>query len=93
MSNPITFKQAQSDYIYIKEKYGEPNDFCGTLCNCELLFELLDGKISRKEAYIQMIEYIWDNGIEDPDSGTSSDIRPDEDDARIQKIKERYFIK
>jgi hypothetical protein len=88
----ITFKQTKNDYNYLVETYGEPCDFCGTLCNNELFQSLLDGEISRKECYIQMIEYIFTNGIETKYSKCSSDLKPNEDDIRVQKIKERYFI-
>lgn len=93
----ITFKQAKSDYEYIVSKYGQPCDFCGSLCNSEFLFSVLDGKITRKEAFIEMIQYIWDNGLEPDDDTTASgscstDLRPDENDTRIQEIKERYLI-
>jgi len=66
------------------------------LCNSELLFSVLY-EITRKEAYSEMIQYIWDNGLE-PDNDTtasrscSTDLRPDENDTRIQEIKERYLI-
>lgn len=88
----ISFQQAKNDYEYITNNYGNPCDFCGSLCNCDLLFDILNGIKSRKEAYIEMIDYIWDNGIEDNDSSCSSNIRPDESDLRIKQIKERYYI-
>lgn len=93
----ITLKQAKDDYEYIVNQYGQPCDFCGTLCNNDLLFSILEGKTTRKEAYIEMIEYFWSNGLE-PSNDTNvnrcclSDLRPDENDKRIQKIKERYLI-
>ena len=88
----ISLKQAKGDYDYITNNYGHPCDFCGTLCNDELLFSVLEGKITRKEAYIQMIEYIWENGLEAGNSGVSTEFFPDENDKRIQRIKERYLI-
>lgn len=93
----ISLKQAKSDYEYISNTYGRLCDFCGSICNEELLFWVLDGTMTRKEAYIRLIRAFWTNGIEPEYDGSvngygSSDIRPDENDIRIQKIKERYAI-
>ncbi|MCB7306160.1 hypothetical protein NE683_12215 [Bariatricus massiliensis] len=92
MCENISLKQARDDYDYITSQYGEPCDFCGTLCNNDLLSSILEGKITRKEAYIQMIEYIWQNGLETGNNGGSTEFFPDETDKRIQRIKERYSI-
>lgn len=88
----IHFKQVKDDYDYIVHEYGLPCDFCGTLCNTDFFFSVLNGEITRKEAYIQMIEYFWSNGMECANGGCSTSLRPNEKDKRIQKIKERYLI-
>lgn len=88
----ITTSQARKDLEYLNSKYGSANDFCGSFCNCEVLNDILMGKKSIKDAIIENIKYYFSNGIEDGCSCCSSDLLPDLDDSRVQRIMERYDI-
>lgn len=88
----ITITQARKDLEYLKKNYGEPNDFCGSFCNCEILEDILMGKKGVKDAIIDNIKYYFGNGLESNYSGCSSNLLPDLDDSRVQRIMERYDI-
>ena len=88
----ITTAQARKDLEYLKSKYGTANDFCGSFCNCEVLDDILMGKKSIKDAIIENIKYYFSNGVDDGHSGCSSNLLPDLDDSRVQRIMERYDI-
>lgn len=88
----ITTSQARKDLEYLKSKYGSANDFCGSFCNCEVLNNILMGKKSIKDAIIENIKHYFSNGIEDEYRGCSSDLLPDLDDSRVQRIMDRYDI-
>ena len=88
----ITITQARKDLEYLKKHYGEPNDFCGSFCNCEILESILMGKKSVKDAIIDNIKYYFSNGLESDYSGCGSDLLPDLKDSRVQRIMDRYDI-
>ena len=92
MYENISIKQARSDLKYIKDTYGEPQDFCGGFCNNNVLDDIIFGKMSIKEAIIENINYYFTNGLEDENAGCSSSLRPDYSDKRIQRIMDRYYI-
>lgn len=90
----ISLAQARRDLQYMRNTYGEPQDFCGSFCNSERLDDILMGKASVKEIIIENIEYYFSNGIEDNLRDTcSSNIKPNMEDNRTRKIVERYGIK
>lgn len=92
MYENISITQARKDLQYIRDTYGEPQDFCGSFCNNSILDDIMFGKISIKEAIINNIEYYFTNGLDDGNAGCSSSLRPDYSDKRIQRIMERYYI-
>lgn len=92
MYENINITQARKDLQYIRDTYGDPQDFCGTFCNNSILDDIMFGKISIKEAVINNIEYYFTNGLEDENAGCHSSLRPDYSDKRIQRIMERYCI-
>lgn len=92
MYENISIAQARSDLKYIKDTYGESQDFCDSFCNCDILEDILFGYISVKEAIINNIEYYFTNGLDDLSDGCSSKMKPDYSDKRIQGIMDRYCI-
>ena len=94
LENPpaITVAQARKYLQYLKITYGDPQDFCGSFCNNEVLEDILMGKASIKETIIDNIRYYFSNGLENPNGGCSSKIKPDMSDKRVQRIVERYNI-
>ena len=92
MYENISITQARNDLKYIRDKYGEPQDFCGSFCNNRVLNDIMFGRISIKEAIIENIEYYFTNGLEDLNAGCSSSLRLDYSDKRIKRIMDRYYI-
>ena len=92
MYENISIAQARRDLLYIRKTYGNPQDFCGTFCNNDLLNSIMFGETPVKEAIIQNIEYYFSNGLESDLAGCSSQIYPDYTDKRIRKIIYRYAI-
>ncbi len=88
----ITITQARKDLEYLKIHYGEPNDFCGSFCNCEILESILMGRKTIKDAIIDNIKYYFSNGLDSMHDGCSSDLLPDLEDSRVQRIMDRYDI-
>ena len=88
----ISLAQARKDLDYLRNNYGEVNDFCGAWCEQEKLFDVLYGKISIKETIIDLITAYFINGIECGNHSITSDVKPDLEDKRVQKIIDRYYI-
>lgn len=91
----VSLKQARSDLQYLKETYGDVCDYCGSFCQCDKLESILNGASSIKDVVISNIEYYFSNGVDIPysDCGVASDVMPDSNDKRVQRIIERYSIK
>lgn len=91
--NNISLSQARKDLQYMKDKYGEPQDFCGSFCNNDVLNDILFGITPLKEAIIDLISYYFSNGIDDAWCGNcSSKIKPDMNDTKTKNIANRYDI-
>jgi len=90
--NNISLAQARKDLQYLKDNYGEPQDFCGSFCNTEVLQYILMGKQSIKEVIIDYISYYFSNSLQRDWRGCCSWVYPDKEDKHIQKIIERYHI-
>ena len=89
----ISLAQARRDLQYMLDTYDYPQDFCGSFCNAELLESILMGRTNVKDAVINNISYYFRNGISsDYCHSCSSNIKPNMDDPRIQRIVERYDI-
>lgn len=88
----ITIKQARSDLKYLYDSYGPANDYCGSFCNCDVLWDVIMGKETIYNTIIQNIRYYFTNGIEDSSACCYSRIKPDKNDKRIISIIERYDI-
>lgn len=82
----ISLNQARKDLIYIRNTYGNPQDFCGSFCNNSILDGILMGKISIKEAIIENISYYFSNGLECLYAGCSSNIYPDKNDKESKRL-------
>lgn len=90
--NKISMAQARNDLKYLRDMYGNPQDFCGSFCNTEKLNNILMGKTSIKETIINNILYYFSNGLECELAGCSSDKYPDINDKRVKRIIDRYYI-
>lgn len=89
----FSLSQTRKDLQYLRDNYGDVSDFCGTFCNCRVLEGILNGTSSVKDTIISYIEYYFSNGVLINDCySTSSDIMPDINDKRVQRIIERYII-
>ena len=88
----ITLAQARKDLKYLKDTYGNPQDFCGSFCNTEKLEKILMGKTSIKETIIDNISYYFSNGLDCCTGGCCSNVYPDTNDKRVKKITDRYYI-
>lgn len=62
------------------------------LFNRSVPYDILMGKKSIKDAIIENIKHYFSNGIEYEYRGCSSDLLPDLDDSRVQRIMNRYDI-
>lgn len=80
-------KQIRADYEYLRGEYGCSYDFCGATCDCNILFDLLSGKITRFQAYKHLIEAYWELGC---DNTVRKGKIPT--DKRAMIIKDRYGI-
>lgn len=87
----ISLNQVRKDLMYLRNTYGNLQDFCGSFCNTGILNRILMGKLSVKEAAIENILCYFSNGIECVHA-RFSDVFPDKNDKRIQKIIDRYCI-
>ena len=88
----ISLAQARRDLGYLKNEFGDPQDYCGSFCNTEILTKILMGEKQIKEVIIENIQYYFTNGLENAISGCSSDTIPDKQDLRVQRIIKRYHI-
>lgn len=63
----MSYKQAKEDYEYLCSILEKgPHDFCGSFCNTESFFDLLNDPSKRKaeEIYSDLINYFFDAGEE-----------------------------
>ncbi len=86
----VSAKQVRSDLKYLQEKYGSCYDFCGGFCNCDVLKDLMFGKITPKEACIDNIRAYFDEGADR--ERCAAPVYPDRSDTRIARMVERYYI-
>ena len=89
----ISLVQARKDLKYLRDTYGDPQDFCGSFCNVEKLDDILMGKVSIKQVVIDNILYYFSNGLENENiQSCSTDEYPDKNDKRIKNIMDRYYV-
>lgn len=85
----FSLKQLRKDYQYINSTYGMPYDITGGYQTDEALFDILEGRSSREQVYCDLIEYYFSTGYDD---GSYKRELPVDNDVKLQKIKERYYI-
>ena len=78
----MTVKQMVEDYLYLKDNYGVPYDFCGGFCEEDYFRNLLFGESTRREVMYDLIEYFFTK----PQALEQLDLS----DKRVLKIKKRY---